>query len=240
MNDPFLMNSAEFEVKTSCFIRFQESTEGYVLPERFTFPFYYEPHPLSLLAAKELQAYINQQSEIEHDFGLDNARLGLGKMFGVLVVQDKKGELGYLAAFSGKLAGKNYPPQFVPPVFDIFEKNSFFRIGEIEISKINSRIEKLESDVHFNDLKIQLQSASHLLNEQLNQLKNEQRAAKIARDIRRKEAKEMLSEADFEILQAELGKESVNWAYHVKDSSKILSNNLAEKAAKYPNSPFLS
>ena len=31
-----------------------------------------------------------------------------GKMFGVLLVQNSKNEIGYLAAFSGKLSGVNH------------------------------------------------------------------------------------------------------------------------------------
>ena len=46
-------------------------------PERFTYPFCYEPHPLCEMAAKEVQAYIGSHMEIRED--ADN-----GKMFGVL------------------------------------------------------------------------------------------------------------------------------------------------------------
>ena len=49
-------------------------------PERFTYPFCYEPHPLCVMAAKEVQAYIASHAEIKED--ADN-----GKMFGVLVVE---------------------------------------------------------------------------------------------------------------------------------------------------------
>ena len=43
-------------------------------PERFTYPFYYEPHPLCLLAANEVQQHLLTMPLTE------------GKMFGVLVV----------------------------------------------------------------------------------------------------------------------------------------------------------
>lgn len=46
-------------------------------------------------------------------------------MFGVLVVQHENGQLGYLAAFSGKLAGQNHHAKFVPPVFDILTEDGF-------------------------------------------------------------------------------------------------------------------
>jgi tRNA pseudouridine32 synthase / 23S rRNA pseudouridine746 synthase len=47
-------------------------------------------------------------------------------MFGVLVVQNQSGELGFLAGFSGKLAETNRHPMFVPPVFDILIKDGSF------------------------------------------------------------------------------------------------------------------
>ena len=49
-------------------------------PERFTYPFCYEPHPLCEMAAKEVQAYISSHEEIRED-------ADKGKMFGVLVVE---------------------------------------------------------------------------------------------------------------------------------------------------------
>ena len=49
-------------------------------PERFTYPFAYEPHPLCQLAAKAVQAYIASHEEIRED-------ADRGKMFGVMVVE---------------------------------------------------------------------------------------------------------------------------------------------------------
>ena len=36
-------------------------------PERFTYPFCYEPHPLCQLAARQVQAYIGSHPEIKED-----------------------------------------------------------------------------------------------------------------------------------------------------------------------------
>ena len=52
-------------------------------PERFTYPFAYQPHPLCRLAAAEVQQYIANHPEIRED--ADH-----GKMFGVLVVERGK------------------------------------------------------------------------------------------------------------------------------------------------------
>lgn len=61
-------------------------------------------------------------------------------MFGVLVVRTPAGEVGYLAAFSGNLAGKNVHPFFVPPIYDLLQPDGFFRQEEEQINEINARI----------------------------------------------------------------------------------------------------
>ena len=48
-------------------------------PERFTYPFCYEPHPLCLAAVEEVKLEIERIHPTE------------GKMFGVLVVEEKEG-----------------------------------------------------------------------------------------------------------------------------------------------------
>ena len=211
-----------------CFIRFKKPIEKYALPERFTFPFHYEPHPLSILAAEELQAYIKSQNEWQHNFGLDGSEGGLGKMFGVLVVQNTHNEVGYLAAFSGKLAGSNHHTLFVPPVFDILEESGFYRLGEEENNLINRQIEKMENAEHFKALKTLLKTETALAAEQLNQLKIRLKEAKTARDIRRKEAEETLSTIDLEILKAKLNKESAEFHFQHKDLSRKWNQRISE------------
>ena len=131
----------------TCFTRFNQPTDKYTLPEKFTFPFYYEPHPLCELAAHELQQHLETQTEWQHNFGLNGESEGaIGKMFGVLVVQNQAGEQGYLAAFSGKLAERNLLPGFVPPVFDMLSEDSFFLAEQAEINQINQQISELESN----------------------------------------------------------------------------------------------
>ena len=114
------------------FQSFKTDVSKIILPDKFTFPFYYEPHQLSKIAVSELQFYLESQTDFKHNFGLDEERKGLliGKMFGVLVCQDTYGKLGYLWAFSGKLAESNHLPNFVPPVFDLLEVDGFFKKEE--------------------------------------------------------------------------------------------------------------
>ena len=90
-------------------------------PERFTWPFCYEPHPLCLLACEEVKQEIIRINPAE------------GKMFGVLVVESE-GELEFLAAYSGLLEGRNDWDYFVPPVFDAQQPDGYFKQKEREIS----------------------------------------------------------------------------------------------------------
>lgn len=114
-------------------------------PEKFTYPFCYEPHPLCRLAADEVQRHIRESGLLPEDGGE-------GKMFGVLVVEHGGGDteasgrgLGFLAAYSGLLAGRNDWPWFVPPVFDAQQPDGHFKRTEARISAINAEIEALRN-----------------------------------------------------------------------------------------------
>ena len=133
------------------FQTFKVDISGISSPEKFTFPFYYEPHQLSKIAASELQLYLETQTDFEHNFGLVEEQKGLviGKMFGVLVCQNSKGELGYLWAFSGKLAESNHLSFFVPPVFDLMKVDGFFKKEEAVLNQLNQEIERLEKDENY-------------------------------------------------------------------------------------------
>lgn len=106
-------------------------------PQRFNNPFYYSPHALCVVAADEVRAMLSSDSAVAAD-------AAKGKMFGVLVVRDSDGVLGYLAAFSGLLAGRNNVPGFVPPVFDLQSPTGYFKQEESEISALNRRIKETE------------------------------------------------------------------------------------------------
>jgi tRNA pseudouridine32 synthase/23S rRNA pseudouridine746 synthase len=134
-------------LQKNCFTSFKESIDSYKLPKRFTFPFYYEPHPLCLLASKELQSHLENQKDWKHNFGLNKEEeSSSGKMFGVLLVENREGEVGYLAAFSGKLAGSNQHSKFVPPIFDMLTEDGFFNQGQIELSSIHEQVRTLEKN----------------------------------------------------------------------------------------------
>lgn len=130
------------------FIPFKDLISNDEIPISFHLMLNNQPHPLCVVASQHLQAYLQQQNDWKHNFGLDENRQGtiIGKMFGVLVVQNKANEFGYLAAFSGKLAGSNRHDKFVPPVFDLLTENSFLNIGMQELTSINLEIKNLEAE----------------------------------------------------------------------------------------------
>ncbi|MBA5682790.1 RNA pseudouridine synthase [Photobacterium damselae subsp. damselae] len=131
----------------SCFTRFQSAIDQYTLPERFTFPFYYTPHPLCELAAQELQLHLETQTQWQHNFGLNgDLDTAIGKMFGVLLVKNSDGEIGYLSAFSGKIADQNLLPHFVPPVFDMLTDDGFFQTEQKVINDVTAEIRRLETN----------------------------------------------------------------------------------------------
>ncbi|MEY3237781.1 MAG: hypothetical protein RI883_1882, partial [Bacteroidota bacterium] len=218
----------------NCFTHFKESIDSYQLPVKFNFPFYYTPGPLCILAAKELQESLLNQTEWDHNFGLNEDQEGLviGKMFGVLVVQNREGVIGYLSAFSGKLAGVNHLPNFVPPVFDILEETGFFRQGEIVISEINSKIEELENKPELIALKKQLTEETANSEQELEALRKHARESKAVRKAIREKAKAELNEIDLESLLIELGKESVQQHYAVKDCTNFWKARLTSISAE--------
>ena len=159
--------------------RFSRDISNIALPEAFTWPFHYVPHTLSVIAAEELKAYLATHPEWSEE-------ISRGKMFGVLVVQDSEGELGFLAAFSGNLAGGNYHDYFVPPIYDMLQPGDFFRRGEAEITAINKHIARIEQSVDYISVKRELQEAGADAEKRLSELKYTLQERKKLRDVRRK------------------------------------------------------
>ena len=178
------------------------------LPEKFTYPFHYTPHPLCVAVAAEVQKYLQNKDEWKSD-------LEQGKMFGVLIVQTQTGETGYLAAFSGILAGKNLHDYFVPPIYDLQQPNGFFRIEENQISAINARIKKAQTDKSYLATKTLLAETIDQAEKAISTAKEELKEAQQKREERRKhtsdenELANMIRESQFQ--KAELKRLKKQW-----------------------------
>ena len=123
-------------------------------PERFTNPFCYEPHPLCQLAAEEVKRE------------LEGMQLTEGKMFGVLVVASAEG-IGFLAAYSGLLEGRNDWPYFVPPVFDAQQPDGYFKQTERKISALNQQMAESQTEAEEDQASSPLSLQRKMMSERL-------------------------------------------------------------------------
>lgn len=160
--------------------RFHSDISHVEPPQLFTWPFHYVPHPLACMAAEQVQEYLATREGWRDE-------IACGKMFGVLVVEDGDGALGFLASFSGNLDGRNIHDYFVPPIYDMLQPGDFFRRGEAEISAINRDIAGRMQSADYVAARSALESAKQEAESELSNLKRVHKERKEERDRRRKE-----------------------------------------------------
>lgn len=192
--------------------------DSIALPAQFTYPFHYTPHTLTELAAKEVQIYLQSRKDWAEE-------LQEGKMFGVLIVRTPEKRIGYLAAFSGNLAGSNHHSFFVPPVYDMLQPDGFFRQEEKNISAINLQIKKTENSSLYLDMKNELNAAKQYAAAAIAQYKEALKKAKSERDERRKSG---ISPEEETLLI----RESQHQKASFKRKEKELQNFIKEKQGK--------
>lgn len=173
-------------------------------PSRLNNPFFYEPHPLCLLATEEVKAAVSARKEWQ-------AEVERGKMFGVLVVERLSGQgssLGYLAAYSGQILGRSNWEGFVPAVFDYLLPGGYFKTHEQKISLLNAEVERLETDEERQQLKNRLDEQEKRAVCQIEAYKEEMKRAKARRDSLRKAGADALQQeamrAESQWMKAEL------------------------------------
>ncbi|MEZ8205355.1 pseudouridine synthase [Vibrio splendidus] len=132
----------------------QTATQDLSIPTRFTFPYYYTPHPTCELAMLQLQ-----QSLI--DCGVNET--SQGNLYAVLLVQDPTTqELGYLSAFSGlqldpSLASQLNNIHFVPPAFESEQFQSHNSANLARQSQLADDIKKLQQSHNLDVLVAELE-----------------------------------------------------------------------------------
>ncbi len=151
------------------------------LPQGFPSPFSNIPQPIARKAALELQHRLSGEQDWQHQFDAPDG----GKMFGVLVVRDGDGEVGYLAAFSGMLAGEWELPGFVPPLFDQQMIDGFMPDGEVQLDALAVQLDALQYGPAFARLNDQLVSLHQQRDIALNVLAVTHRARKALRQTQR-------------------------------------------------------
>ncbi|WP_088324069.1 RluA family pseudouridine synthase [Polaribacter tangerinus] len=217
------------------FLTFKTNIANETLPEKFTFPFYYEPSSIARIAAKELQEYLISQKDFKHNFGLQKEaekNTAIGKMFGVLVVENQQKEIGYLAAFSGKLADKSLPEKFVPPVFNMRTTGSFYIKGEQEIDEINRQLWLLKNDEYYCSQKKIIKKETKKSNTQLELQRKKMKLAKIARKKKKKEGEKNLQPKDFNNLLETLKQESYNDQFLYKELQEYYQQKIEDLTSK--------
>lgn len=219
---------------TSYFTPFKGSTDNIELPKKFTFPFFYEPHALSVLAANELQEHI-EGMDWNHNFGIDNANPGgaLGKMFGVLVVQQEGGEIGYLSAFSGKIADSNTHEGFVPPVFDMLDPKGFFMSDMSELMDVNKETARLIANPELEIRKTKFDADQAQSKIEIEAHRQKMREAKADRKERRMEGQFDMTGDAFSALEKELSKESLWYKHQLKVLTKEWNDRVESSKSDY-------
>lgn len=205
------------------------------LPTKFTFPFYYTPHPIALEAARLLQERLNSV-DFKHDFGIGRSERNgaIGKMFGVLVVENKSGELGYIAAFSGKLGNSNHHEGFVPPVYDLLDPTGFFRKEEIEVNDLTLELHRFEKNEGYVELKnevgVRRNTFQKWMEEEKAQLKTNKKLRQLKRD-----AADQMDDTAYKLLIEQLKEESIHQQIQFKQqqyAKKLALNELEESLLK--------
>ena len=147
------------------------------LPTQLNNPFDYEPHPLCVEAARQVCEYVAQSKFYDE--------VMLGKMLGVLVCQDADGTVGFLAAYSGQLGGREDWPWFVPAVFDYLQPDGCFKQEEAQVSAINQRIAQLESSSDYVSSKATLDQLRMEAEDEITSYKTMMQVSKARRDALR-------------------------------------------------------
>jgi tRNA pseudouridine32 synthase/23S rRNA pseudouridine746 synthase len=192
------------------------------LPRQFTCPYCYEPHSLALMAVERVQQYVATREDWADE-------LGAGKMLGVLVAQDAQGRLGFLAAFSGNLAGSVHHNFFVPPIYDLLDPEGEFKRGEAEITAINHEVARLEQSPELAALLEREASVRQRMADEAATFKAMMAQHKLSRDQRRQEPdvtpaelEELLNQSRFE--KAELKRIRLRHDEKLREISEEISD----------------
>jgi tRNA pseudouridine32 synthase/23S rRNA pseudouridine746 synthase len=156
------------------------------LPGKFTYPFCYQPHSLALAASEELQ----QKLEKFHPVDTEQQ----GRMYGVLIVKDTQGTLGYLAALSGNANENNTEKSnidndasinFVPTIHQAYNQSEFEKEQQVEINGINKKISLLTATPEIDRLTVLLETEVANSDEEIQSLQQQMRDNKKARKDQR-------------------------------------------------------
>ncbi|MDC1162134.1 RluA family pseudouridine synthase [Tenacibaculum sp.] len=205
----------------SKFISFSSDISSIVLPKKIAYPYNYSPNIIAKVAVNELQEYLKNQTDFVHEYGMrtNDSPKSTGKMFGVLVVKSSNGSLGYLTAFSGKIANSTLHEHFVPPVFNVIESNNFYKKTEVELNEINDNLKMLTSNKKYLQIKNKFDNLNltyqSLLEKEHNKIKQRRKLRKV-----NKQTNNQLN---------------INEEFYLKEYKIYLNNKMYPIKVKYEN-----
>ncbi|MBR4977539.1 MAG: RNA pseudouridine synthase [Bacteroidales bacterium] len=186
------------------------------IPEHFTDPFRYTPHPLVQFAAREVISHVDS-------LAIDG--FAEGKMLGALIVETEAGQIGYLAGFSGSVDGRSFVEGFVPPVYDLLDPHGHYKVHEAEIVEINRKISALENSSDLAVLREEFIKAESARDEEITLMKARMAISKKERELIRCELDgdlvrlaELTKESQFQ--KAELRRLKTSWGDRISDIRK--------------------
>ena len=218
----------------SQFISFAEPVNQINLPDNFTFPFCYQPHQLTQLAANQLQQLIEQN--------LAKHLKEQGRMFGVLVVKTTDNQIGFLAAVSGSQL--ELPQQnpvinnLVPAMFSGIENIPSFAKKAVYIQKLTEEITQLKTSLALTVAKYTLSSEKDCADWQVGhqQLIN-QRQKKLRKLARTELSKafhnQQVSKAEYDQKSIQLAKQSVDNKNKLKMLKEYWQARIAKAEVSY-------
>ena len=197
------------------------------LPDKFPYPFYYQPDEIAVVAAEQLMKFLeNDAALFNWEFGLKSGDSNpRGRMFGVLVVKNESNQLGYLAAYSGNIpiVDKGFP--FVAPVFDFWEEDGFYLNGLKTFDILTEEILNLKNSEELIILRNELATTTENSDIAINDFKKLMELRKTERDLKRSLIN-IENENSIQLLK-ELNKESTDLSY----AFKRLKNEWLDKIA---------
>lgn len=155
---------------------------GETLPVRLNNPFKYQPSEIVWRAQREVLLRLDELSESDSEI---RDELQRGKMMGVMVVRTPEGEVGYLAGFSGCMAGRLEVEGFVPPIFGRGELNERFERGDRELGGIAREIDLILQSSEYMDVMHSHTELAARIESERNELKRLYKESKAERDIAR-------------------------------------------------------
>ncbi|MFI3306041.1 MAG: pseudouridine synthase [Rikenellaceae bacterium] len=167
------------------------STEIDTSTMRLNNPYDYQPHPLVVEAAQQFRAQLEATACGDEAMSEELRR---GKMLGVLVVRSSSGDVGYLAAFSGALAGRTAVEGCVAPIYDLDGGDGYFRREERRVTALGIEIEEIERSPEYSELRRETETIIDSTKQQM----EEARAAQLPKS----ELKRLLTQMNRNISEA--------------------------------------